>query len=429
MIKAMRVQNTVICVINNKMYKKTCQTSEEILELYELAMSTDEYDPEGILHLIDKLSPPKSREEEELEAKIAEAAEQQSLMDWINNIKNLGDEHFEVVGLKLYLKGINITVPEFIAVEFAKRKDNKEDLDALMNFWRLCALNPDPRCREDLYKFLINNKLTVTPSGYFVAYRNVNIKNHGDYAKNVTINNEWTRIKAKKKIPFNYYLIWEYDCDIEDYSYRAMKIAKFHKLQENNVDFDAEIVGNLGDLYTELQTAISGNPSETVYTDQYTGTFEIRLGQPVKMDRRKCNANPDETCSRGLHMANSSWLSKGYFGVVGIAGLVNPMHVVAVPYTDGGKLRCCEYLPICTIEYDENGNVIPIETETFEIDYAELTQTELDALIERSNIESLKEHEIIPKELDVISLRNAIGGIKESLETMTEVVRNRVTNV
>jgi hypothetical protein len=49
----------------------------------------------------------------------------------------------------------------------------------MMNFWRLCALNPDPRCREDLYKFLINNDLTLTPSGYFVAYRNVNVKNEG----------------------------------------------------------------------------------------------------------------------------------------------------------------------------------------------------------------------------------------------------------
>ena len=40
--------------------------------------------------------------------------------------------------------------------------------------------------------------------------------------------------------------------------------------------------------------------------------------------------------------------------------LINPADVVAVPPIDNyGKLRTCAYLPIGTIKYDENGDVIP----------------------------------------------------------------------
>jgi hypothetical protein len=442
MIKAMRVGNTIVCTIGSKMYQKVCNSNEDILNLYEKALNTNESDYEEVKSLIACFEVSKTKDEERLEDEEKKVLNQKSLIDWMDSIRNLGDEHFEVIGIKLYMKGINITVPEFLALEFAKRRDNQEDLSAMMNFWRLCALNPDPRCREDLYKFLINNDLTLTPSGYFVAYRNVNVKNEGLRERNEFVAEQWLKIKTQKRGPKNFVIVW----NNEDEEFELMHEDKWSNVNDETYEADKgyededgfwveeweeedlyEYHGNLQDLYVEFVNLEANE--QTVYTDGYTGRMEIILGQPVKIDRKQCDANPDRTCSRGLHAANSSWLTSGYFGSVGLAVLINPMHVIAVPYTDGGKLRCCEYLPIATIEYNDEGKVIPIDTNTFELEYAEYTQEELEDLIENTPLESLKEHEIIPKEISLYAFRKTIQDLRNTLCQLTEVISNRVKNV
>jgi hypothetical protein len=442
MIKAMRVGNTIVCTIGSKMYQKVCNNNEDILSLYEKALNTNESDYDEVESLIACFEVSKTKDEERLEEQEKESLNQKSLIDWMDSIRNLGDEHFEVIGIKLYMKGINITVPEFLALEFAKRRDNQEDLSAMMNFWRLCALNPDPRCREDLYKFLINNDLTLTPSGYFVAYRNVNVKNEGLRERNEFVAEQWLKIKTQKRGPKNFVVVWNY----EDEEFELMHEDKWSNVNDETYEADKgyededgfwveewveedlyEYQGSLQELYVEFVNLEASE--QTVYTDGYTGRMEIILGQPVKISRKECDANPDRTCSKGLHAANSSWLTSGYFGSVGLAVLINPMHVIAVPYTDGGKLRCCEYLPIATIEYNDEGKVIPIDTNTFELEYAEYTQEELEDLIENTPLESLKEHEIIPKEISMYAFRKTIQDLRNTLCQLTEVVSNRVKNV
>lgn len=442
MIKAMRVGNTIVCTIGSKMYQKVCNSNEDILSLYEKALNTNESDYDEVESLIACFEVSKTKDEERLEEQEKESLNQKSLIDWMDSIRNLGDEHFEVIGIKLYMKGINITVPEFLALEFAKRRDNQEDLSAMMNFWRLCALNPDPRCREDLYKFLINNDLTLTPSGYFVAYRNVNVKNEGLRERNEFVAEQWLKIKTQKRGPKNFVVVW----NNEDQEFELMHEDKWSNVNDETYEADKgyededgywveeweeedlyEYHGNLQELYVEFVNLEASE--QTVYTDGYTGRMEIILGQPVKISRKECDANPDRTCSRGLHAANSSWLKSGYFGSVGLAVLINPMHVIAVPYTDGGKLRCCEYLPIATIEYNDEGKVIPIDTNTFELEYAEYTQEELEDLIENTPLESLKEHEIIPKEISLYAFRKTIQDLRNTLCQLTEVISNRVKNV
>ena len=107
------------------------------------------------------------------------------------------------------------------------------------------------------------------------------------------------------------------------------------------------------------------------------------------------------------------------------------MHVVAVPYSGGQKLRTSEYLPIGIAEYNDSGSIIPVETATFEYDYAEHTQEQLDELVEESayNFESLKEHQILPKEIDLESFKKVVGLLAVSLEEMNTVIQNRIHNV
>lgn len=89
------------------------------------------------------------------------------------------------------------------------------------------------------------------------------------------------------------------------------------------------------------------------------------------MDREKCNSNQNVTCAAGLHLGNSSFIKKNYFGSKGLVCLCNPADVTAVPReTDYGKLRTCAYLPIAFAEYDKGGNIVPYkESDGFECSY------------------------------------------------------------
>lgn len=413
MIKAMRVNKTIVCFIENKQYQKEFDTDEEILKVFEQISNTDEDDFDDLLELKMIFAPAATKEEIELQEKIEDTKKQienqKELIDWLKKISEEGDEHFEVDGTKLYMKGIKITVPKFLAVEFINRRSNNEDYQALINFWRLLALNSDPRCRENLFTFLSKHDIAVTQSGYFVAYRNVDIKQAGDKELNDYVVNMWLKIKNWKKSPKNYIVV-------------KKDLFYYETLLEHQAG-NLEVIGNLDDLYS--------NPigEETIYTDHHTGTFNIKIGELVSMPKEETDQSQDNQCSSGLHLASSSWLSKNYYGQQGIVCLVNPMHVVSVPYADAGKLRCHAYLPIGLAEYGDNNRIIPIETSTFEHEFCEHTEAELSDMLQSCNLEELKEHEIIPKELDLQSLMNIRTEIKITLEDMNKIISNKVIKV
>lgn len=101
-----------------------------------------------------------------------------------------------------------------------------------------------------------------------------------------------------------------------------------------------------------------------IFTDYYTHSFKIKIGEMVTMDRNDCNPDSNITCSKGLHVAGKGWLKMNYYGNTGMACLVNPADVVAVPKDDNyGKLRTCAYLPMQIINYDMSGDVIPLDIE------------------------------------------------------------------
>lgn len=76
--------------------------------------------------------------------------------------------------------------------------------------------------------------------------------------------------------------------------------------------------------------------------DARTGTFDNSVGSVVKMDRSKCNSDPNQTCSEGLHVAALEY-AKGFAKVL-LEVKVNPKDVVAIPVDyNGQKMRVCEF--------------------------------------------------------------------------------------
>lgn len=167
------------------------------------------------------------------------------------------------------------------AIVDAELEHNDLKISTYRNFWTLMSLNPDDRCRKNLFWFLQRYGMTISKCGFFVGYRNVD------------------------------------------------------KTREENV-----------------------------FTDHHSHKFRIKVGEMVTMDRDKCDTVQENTCSTGLHIGGKGWLKRNYYGDTGLACLINPADVVAVPPLDSyGKLRTCAYLPMEIIHYDENDDVIPLDVE------------------------------------------------------------------
>lgn len=153
-----------------------------------------------------------------------------------------------------------------------------------------------------------------------------------------------------------------------------------------------------------------------VYTDNHTGTFKIRIGESVSIDRGKCDDDPNVTCSAGLHVASKTWLTDNYYGDTGLICLVNPMHVVAVPPQDSyGKMRVCEYLPVGTIRY-ENGRIASstsIRDYPYNLD--RITERQLNDMLRATNLQDGSAKTIFDTNLYVSDYVDMISSARDTV--------------
>lgn len=59
------------------------------------------------------------------------------------------------------------------AIVDAELEHNDLKISTYRNFWTLMSLNPDDRCRKNLFWFLQRYGMTISKCGFFVGYRNV----------------------------------------------------------------------------------------------------------------------------------------------------------------------------------------------------------------------------------------------------------------
>lgn len=83
------------------------------------------------------------------------------------------------------------------------------------------------------------------------------------------------------------------------------------------------------------------------WLDKHSGTMMNTVGSTLTMDRALCDSDPNQTCSRGLHVAAYNY-AKHNFGGAGdrmIEVKVNPEDVVAIPVDyNGEKMRVCKFV-------------------------------------------------------------------------------------
>jgi hypothetical protein len=242
--------------------------------------------------------------------------------------------------------------------------------------------------------------MTISSSGLFVAYRNVVLKRQGKilsakWTKFIT--DSFTKVRHRLKQDASEYYVGKDEDGKRICTATKSKVVK--------------LKGMLSDLYESL----SDVETAPVYTDGYTREFTIRVGEPVTMDRDKCDPNQDNTCSRGLHVAGKSWLQSNYFGDTGLRVLINPADVVAVPPQDSyGKMRVCAYYPVAIVDFDETGHILDEDIEDgFEDNFMDMI-----TYVGELNTEDAKSYTIsIPTipEMSKVKIVDRLADIKESL--------------
>lgn len=206
---------------------------------------------------------------------------------------------------------------------------NKELIMSLLNRDTYALTQPE-------YDILIGPVDYSTPIKEFTAINEGPISKDGKYYyKDVEVSPDLYEIlldayKNKKKsiksiIKFADMLVQNPDKDVIRQLYSFMR--------HNDITIDP-------DGYVIAYKAVNMN-----YRDHRTGKFDNSIGSIVQEDRAIMDTNPNNTCSRGLHVGSQSYIHK-YYSVESrlLACLVHPKDFVCVP-TDynGGKARVCEY--------------------------------------------------------------------------------------
>lgn len=360
-LTALKIGDNLNITLNGKLFNKKASDSPELLELIKIFHKTKTDDVfNKIVNLVDA---------------------KKRLIKY--NIL----EHDDVEN-KFYLKDFNkYPIPNVLLKVMIDYLENDFPVEPIINFWKLLMSNEDERVINDLFKFMEKYNFSITDHGYGVAYKYVELTNGKKTEnKNVVlsatgkekfIRESVDRIKNQRKSPKNYCVVTYSD-----------KTGFFLSKNDRRIEKTMLTSENLLELYNNLSQPIVTANTET-YTDSHSKTFEIKLGIPVKEDRKNCNADPAQGCSKGLHLGTDAYIRE-YFpnGGVVLACLFNPANVVAVPL-DGNftKMRVCEYFPYAKLNVDQNARTFTtIEQPYFETDYLNYEAKDLEAKLEKMKI-------------------------------------------
>lgn len=268
----------------------------------------------------------------------------------------------------LYLREIPLPIPPELKDTFINA--NKEELEALKNFWCWTALNPNPESRQDLYTFVKHNGIQITPNGNLVLYRSIVKRSDADSSLIDFVSSQWTKIRKWKKSPSNFYV---YRDRLDPTQFLLKPVLA------GTVEGVFDYAGNLQELYENLP-----NMSENDYTDGHTKKMNIKIGQVYKIDESGVSTDNRVSCDRGLHVASKSY-DYGSFGDTKVVVLVNPSKVRAVPLGEAQKMRVSEMFILCKQTDLDDDLLLEYDNKYFDANMEELVSE-----IKGANIQDVK---------------------------------------
>ena len=318
-------------------------------------------------------------------------------------------DEFEMKDGSLYFKGINRSIPplmveELLEVVGSYGNTDNDKFKALHRFFMWCCLNPRAEVAHELYRFLKENSFRITKQGFFVALRNV-VSLCDDTELVDFVSNSYNKIKA----------IWKKDPS----KFEVVRNNGQLSLEATNPGgvHTGELVGNLTQLYLDLPEMKNNR-----YTDDWTKTFDIRVGRPVNMPLSECNWSTQDCAAAGLHFTSDQIHYVGC-GDQSVLLLINPMKVVGIGEHKG---RCYEYLPIMTVPREEATSILhdlDFDTLALDEDYA---IRELESLTEKAKegftAEAKKYSFNIPA-ISTVEIQNIVASLEEMRDEITKRVK------
>lgn len=449
--KKLKLVNDVLTVVLNNgdvISKPSCS----IHDFQKVSNSESEMD---VLKVFDAV-----KEYAEREKEILNHQKMQTVRDNFDLLRELND--FEIDGTSVKLKEINRTIPQLLVEKFvevvSRQSPNDEDLQtvcnqdveyvALKRFFMWCCLNPRAEVADKLYDFLMTNSFRITKQGFFVALRNVvTIPGSNELVKFVS--ETYTKVKAVwKKSPNDYHVImfeeggytiihkdqmfttvtekcpdcdgtgdvWDDETDEWRTCWNCNDKGEVTSTEKNYVGTD---LGILTDLYLDLP-----NRAENRFTDNWTKTFDIRIGKIVSMPLEECDFSTQDCAAAGLHFCSDEVNYVGC-GDQSVLMLINPMKVVGIGEKKG---RCYEYLPISTVSRDEATKILhDLDFDTIDLDEF-YVENELESLAEKAQKSFAVEAEKHQFNIPSIS-SSEIGNIVTALNRMKNELGSRVQEI
>ena len=340
------------------------------------------------------------------------------LKSGVETLKKLND--FVVEGNTVYLKGINRSLPQLLVEEFVTVVEEQkyytgfgdledylaenEEYQSLKRFFMWCCLNPRVEVADKLYEFLKKNSFRITKQGFFVALRNV-VTISGDTELVQFVSNSYNKVKA----------VWKKKPD----DFRVVETEDGYALEKTTVSPEGTIIGNLTTLYLDLP-----NMAENRFTDDWTKTFDIRIGRVVNMPMEKCNWSTQDCAAAGLHFTADQIHYVGC-GDQSVLMLINPMKVVGIGEHKG---RCYEYLPIMTVPREEATEILhDLDFDTLELDedYAIRELENLTEKVKDGFVAESKKYEFNLPSISTVEIKNIV----ESLDEMKNEINKRIVSV
>jgi hypothetical protein len=196
--------------------------------------------------------------------------------------------------------------------------------------------------------------------------------------------------------------------EVEEYEYTV------------NIKVDhGEKIGELTALYLDLP-----NRHENRFTDDWTKTFDIRVGKVVNMPKEDCNWSTQDCAAAGLHFTSDQIHYVGC-GDQSVLVLINPMKVVGIGTHKG---RCYEYLPIMTVPREEATKILHdnmFDTLQLDEDYAIRELENLEQKVQEGFVSETSKYEFNLPNISSQDIRTIIGG----LEDMKSVIDKRVVSL
>ena len=225
-----------------------------------------------------------------------------SIVDILSDVQD-----FKVVNTDVFLKDVNsISIPSSIVAEFirivslmdenrqreygleyiSKDADLSEEYNSLLMFTYKLLLNPMKSSREDCLEYVKKYDIKLTNTGNMIMYRRIVSVDESNKDLIDFVSKQYVKVKSWKKA-VKHFTVYKN----EDDQYGLTDNVASKSFQDKN----NEVIGNLAELYSSLSEM-----KENRYTDDYTRSYDIRIGEAYKIREEDIDVNKHGSCGGAL---------------------------------------------------------------------------------------------------------------------------------